>query len=358
MLQTRSTKTPRNTTWPPQGGGMLLAVMLIAVVSPGGPALAQPPNIEPAPELERLHFQLGSWQVKTTTLDKSGEAFRTRQSRAEISLEHDGLMVHTLLYPEGSEEPVWRIWQYYDRYDGKLHDVSFDAVGHFEHRRELDGNDSLAFAFPEPRAFQDGVPRNWRKTYSDIGEDSFELLWHYTEDGETWVPIYRSAYRRVLAHPSADASLPAWASEEIRATEGRWIADNSEYKNEGEPYDAYGLEWRPAPGGHGLTGRLFAIQDEKDLGTLWEYRMFWHPERRALWLFQFGTDGTFGEGRIARSGPKSIELSQTFHSPAGSKWQSGHRETREHNQRSTESFAIEPDGSWKRLRAYIWVKEG
>ncbi len=171
----------------------LIALMVLAVATS---TLAQPPKVEPSPELQRLHFQLGSWLTTTRTLDRNGEEVSTRRGRAEIRLEHGGLMIHILVYPQEGDEPVWRIWHFHDRYDGKLHDVSFDAVGHFEHREETNGDGKLAFAFPEPRAFQDGVPRNWRKTYSGITADSFQLLWDYTEDGETWIPIYETTYRR------------------------------------------------------------------------------------------------------------------------------------------------------------------
>lgn len=156
---------------------------------------------------------------------------------------------------------------------------------------------------------------------------------------------------------SASDAPPAWVLEEMRRTEGRWIADNSAHMSDDEPYDAYGLEWRSATGGHTLTGRLFAIQDGEELGTLWEYRMFWHPERESLWLIQFGTDGTFGEGAIERTGPASTELAQTFHSPDGTTWRSGHRDTKGEDRKVIRSFSIEADGAWKLQREYTWIKQ-
>lgn len=150
---------------------------------------------------------------------------------------------------------------------------------------------------------------------------------------------------------------PAWAEEEMRSSEGRWVADNSAYKSAEEPYDAYGLEWRSATGGTSITGRLFALKEGEELGTFWEYRLIWHPEKESLWLFQFGTDGTFGEGAVVRTGPASTELDQTFYSPSGSISRSGHRETREDGRRITKSFGIDADGTWTPRREYIWVKE-
>lgn len=180
--------TKKNTVW-------ILAVVASA-------ALAQPPRVDPSPELKRLHFQLGEWETTTETLNKQGDVVSTRRSRAEIGLEHGGLMIHALHFHENDDEPAWRIWQYHDRYDGKLHDVSFDAVGHFEHRVEVTADGDLAFAFPTLQAFQDGVPRNWRKTYSEIAPDSYRVVWDFTEDGSTWTPIFRTTYERAPGQES------------------------------------------------------------------------------------------------------------------------------------------------------------
>ncbi len=172
-----------------------------------------------------------------------------------------------------------------------------------------------------------------------------------------WLAVGLLLSAALGAEGSPESGPPAWALEEIESTEGRWVADNSRYKSADEPYDAYGLEWRSAAGNRSLRGRLFAIRGTEEVGTLWEYRLFWHPERRSLWLFQFGTDGAFGEGALERTGPGSTELVQTFHSPSGSTWRSGHREAKEAGRRTTESFAIDAEGNWKPQRVYTWLKQ-
>lgn len=184
--------------------------------------------------------------------------------------------------------------------------------------------------------------------------------------GRLPLPRLASLFRLVMVGMMALSSThssfgaegpPAWAMEEMRSTEGRWVADNSAYKSTEEPYDAYGLEWQSATGGTSITGRLFGLKAGKELGTFWEYRLIWHPERETLWLFQFGTDGTFGEGALVRTGPASTELEQTFYSPSGSMSRSGHRETKKEGQRITKSFGIDADGTWTPRREYVWVKE-
>ncbi len=120
----------RRLAWPI----VVLGLITLSRVLPAG---AQPPAVEPSPELERLHFQLGSWSVETRAFDPG---------RAEVTLKHRG--------PE------------------------------------------LAFVSAEPQACQAGVPRNWRKIYSDISEDSYLPRWHDCEHGEPWVLIFESTLER------------------------------------------------------------------------------------------------------------------------------------------------------------------
>ncbi len=174
---------------------------------------AQPPRIEPSPALEKLHFQIGTWEVKTDTLDPNGKVVNTFRNRAVVTLAHNGLMLLHLHFGDGQEESSYRIWQYWDRYDQQLYDVSFDQVGHFEHRIETTNDGKLAFHFAEPQAFQDGVPRDWRKTYSEITPESYRLVWDYSEDGEHWTVMFDILYQRV-SDPAA-AVEPARPSGEL-----------------------------------------------------------------------------------------------------------------------------------------------
>jgi hypothetical protein len=49
--------------------------------------------------------------------------------------------------------------------------------------------------------------------------------------------------------------------DKIQTDEGIWIADNSQYKTENEPFEKYALEWTLSPLKNSLKGRLYGIRD-------------------------------------------------------------------------------------------------
>ena len=74
---------------------------------------------------------------------------------------------------------------------------------------------------------------------------------------------------------ASPATPPAWFLEEIAtltANGGRWVTDNSAYKNENEPFEAYGMVWSSSFDGVTMTGRLFGIKDGVETGNFWEFR--------------------------------------------------------------------------------------
>lgn len=161
------------------------------------PAFAQFPNIEVPEQLDELHFKLGSWSGISKEYDSEGKLARERKMKLVVKLEHGGMLVHSFLYTEGRDEAIMRVWQYFDRYKKRLYDVTFDIAGHFERRQETRNDGKLAFEFPEPESFQDGVFRNWRKTYSGVEKDSFRWTWEYTEDGRKWTKRFVADFTRL-----------------------------------------------------------------------------------------------------------------------------------------------------------------
>lgn len=79
---------------------------------------------------------------------------------------------------------------------------------------------------------------------------------------------------------------------------GDFHTDNSAYRSENEPWDAYGLSWEKGPSGQSLRGRLFGLRDGKDAATFWEFFVFWHPSEGNAFIYQIGRDGTVGIGTL------------------------------------------------------------
>jgi hypothetical protein len=149
---------------------------------------------------------------------------------------------------------------------------------------------------------------------------------------------------------------PAWFIQEIAtltAGSGRWIADNSAYKSEQEPYEAYGTEWIASFDGTTMSGRLFGIKDGEETANFWEFRQYWHPGRGVAVVEQFGWGGTVGVGIAWRDGEKT-RSDQAFFTPGGSVSRTGHSsEFPDSDTHLTESFDIE-DEAWLPRRTYTW----
>jgi len=149
---------------------------------------------------------------------------------------------------------------------------------------------------------------------------------------------------------------PAWFLDEIKtltAETGRWETDNSRYKSEGEPYEKYATEWVASFDGTTMTGRLFGISDGKDADNFWEFRQYWHPQKKVVVLEQFGWGGVVGLGTAWQDGA-STRSEQTFYAVEGSATVTGHVSTFS-NERThvTKSFDVDGD-KWKPRREYTW----
>ncbi|MGH9861572.1 MAG: hypothetical protein ACRD5F_16255 [Candidatus Acidiferrales bacterium] len=133
---------------------------------------------------------------------------------------------------------------------------------------------------------------------------------------------------------------------------GTWIADNSAYKSNDEPWDAYKLEWKLVLGKKLLKGRMLVIKDGKDVGAIWEFLSYWHPKEQRVVMSQWGSDGTYGTGTITDRS-KNESVMQFFH-PDGNGARVGHRMDRRKAEEHSQSFDISDDGVWKKRRQYIW----
>ncbi len=161
-----------------------------------------------------------------------------------------------------------------------------------------------------------------------------------------------------MAVGPALAQAPQWYVDDIEFLTrggGRWVADNSSYQGENEPFDAYGIEWK-ARYANSMTGRLFGIKDGVETGNFWEMFQYWDAGTGEAVVTQFGFGGAVGLGRSWREdGVNKTE--QTFYAPDGSASSTGHKARNpDADSHETKSFDI-IDGVWKLRRTYIWKRE-
>lgn len=160
-----------------------------------------------------------------------------------------------------------------------------------------------------------------------------------------------------LSHFASAQSLPPkevqadW--ENLTQDGGNWVADNAAYKNDNEPFEAYGLTWTWGFAKKSINGTLYGIQDGKKAGTFYEFKMFYHPKKNRIMYYQFGTDGTVGEGEIKLTGTHS-EVLTTFFMPGGGTYKQRHEEDIKKGERHSSDFNLKSDGTWEKGRTYIW----
>ena len=157
-------------------------------------------------------------------------------------------------------------------------------------------------------------------------------------------------------------AVPAWLQDHMifmTRGSGRWITDNSVFKSENELYDAYLTEWKWGIGKNSIRGRLAAIIDNKEVVTVWEYQLFWHPGENKAILHQFGRNGVFGVGEMVSvedDGQTVRNTEMTFFAPDGTSWKDLHNLYEKDDEHKTISFTYK-DETWREGRTYTWKRE-
>lgn len=152
-------------------------------------------------------------------------------------------------------------------------------------------------------------------------------------------------------HPIPDWLIEKWKTQTHQG--GIWITDNSRYRSEQEPYDAYGIQWEYGLGKKHLKGRLYCIKSDKDVGTIWDFTEFWDPREGVVRIVQIGSNGMLGQGTMWKETDGSIKEQQQFVGPDGGSFVSGHHSWMEDGAHHTQSFNI-IDDQWEKRRYYVW----
>lgn len=153
---------------------------------------------------------------------------------------------------------------------------------------------------------------------------------------------------------------PKWLLEEwghLTQGSGIWIADNTTYKTNEEPFDSYRLEWKWGLGHNGIVGTLSGIVAGKEPVAFWELRTFWHPGEAKALAEQFSGNGTYGVGEIQKESDSTNKMLQSFFTLQGQSYQVGHISQTSTEEHTSTSFSINDSGSWIPDRTYVWKPE-
>lgn len=150
--------------------------------------------------------------------------------------------------------------------------------------------------------------------------------------------------------------IPEWFLNDIQQMTGTWVADNSPYVSEQEPYPYYASEWKPGLDNKSLTGRLYGITKEGREINFWEFRQYWDNESSEAKVIQFGRGNMIGQGKYYPVSDQILNSIQTFSLPDGRKWVEKHESSIRKDTLITTSFDLKKDGDWEKKRTYYWIK--
>lgn len=153
----------------------------------------------------------------------------------------------------------------------------------------------------------------------------------------------------------AQETIPEWFIKEINAQEGTWIADNSQYPEDG--VDKYVIDWQLSPLKNSLYGRLYGVKDSLEGGTFWTFHKYFDPSKNEVILMQISYNGSLGIGVIKHNDNNESVVKQTFTDPKGISRLEGHKMT--YPDDATEigsSYSISESGAWTLKRTYTWKK--
>ncbi len=155
----------------------------------------------------------------------------------------------------------------------------------------------------------------------------------------------------------AFSQTPKWFTDQIKVMEGVWLADNSEYMNEQETDDTYGLEWKPGVGGTSLMGELFGLKDGKKTGSYWQFFQYYDEGEDAIIVIQVSPWGTSGRGKLIKNGDNKTKLDQVFSNSDGTSYRVGHTTEFFEGYEISISYDINSAGEWIKSRTYKWIKQ-
>lgn len=173
------------------------------------------------------------------------------------------------------------------------------------------------------------------------------------------------------AAPPAGAQLAPDAESAARLEEYRahlarmtrdgswWWASNADYRAaDGEgAADAYGVRFRPDPGGLSATGCLWSIVDGAPAGVAWTFHEGWDPAAGRVFVYQSHTSGAgAGMGHRLTGDDGRPVLDQEFRWSDGSTQRVRHEDSWPDDDTHVGATFTWTGDAWTPGRSYTWER--
>lgn len=133
---------------------------------------------------------------------------------------------------------------------------------------------------------------------------------------------------------------------------GRWTSTDN-----GGQYDSWEMTFSWGLGKKSVDASLNAIKDRKNLGSLWKYKMFYHPGTNEVVLEQWSSDGSYGVGTLIVKGNGQSENTSTFYFLNDTQFKIKHEQNIEGDIKYSKVFIQDENGEWKKDRVYTWKRD-
>ena len=184
-----------------------------------------------------------------------------------------------------------------------------------------------------------------------------KIIYQLKDDARMFVQVSGDegqGFSFFMSRESDEKAIPKWFFTQMQCTLGNWVADDQPFQSEGEPFDAYGKEWKWGIGKTSIVGRIYGIRNGMDVATFWELRQYWDNVKQEAVLIQFGRQGVEGVGTSWQTAEGVTESRQLFSKPDGTEWQEKHIVQWHDGEMTTTSLAMDSEGLWKEIRTYHW----
>lgn len=132
---------------------------------------------------------------------------------------------------------------------------------------------------------------------------------------------------------------------------GTWITED----NTGE-YDAWGMQFSWGLGKKSVNATLYAIKNNQNIGTIWNFKVYYHPVEKEIILEQWGSDGSYGRGDIQLFPDGNSENVTSFYNMDGTIFKLKHIQRIEGDIKFSNTFTINEDGAWQENQSYVWKR--